>query len=93
MLIYLLKYFFVDYTNLCSDDCSKCAFLFYAFPLYLGFFTYTSVMFREISNGNGLAPFIILMILSLEAFISCLCIKPFIKRERFDPYTEPILNL
>ena len=91
MLTYLLYRLFVIQSPCCSDDCAKTAFLFYVLPLYIGFFSYVSVMCTQLSKGEGLLPFFILLFFTLEAFISCLFIKPFIKDV---PYRgEPLLNL
>ena len=77
MFIYFLYYLFVTRGKCCSDDFSKSIFIFYAIALFIGFFSYTSIMSQEIVNGNDnvVAIFIILMLACIDSAISCMCIS------------------
>ena len=76
MFIYFLYVLFVTRGKCCSDNFSKSIFVFYATTIFIGFFSYTSIMSKEIVGGddNALAIFIVLMMLCFDATISCICI-------------------
>ena len=76
MFIYFLYFLFVTRGKCCSDNFSKSLFVFYAAAIFIGFFSYTSVMSQEIvdDDNNALTIFIVLMLFCFDAAISCICI-------------------
>ena len=91
MLCFCLKQGLVERLKCCHIDTFKCLFMFYIVPLYLGFFSYISVMASEFNKPLPLAIFFILLIFVIEAFISCLFLKIFATEQDYD--RQPLLIL